>query len=79
MSIGWIPNFKFSNGVLAVGPFRDPQTEKMGKFTTNQWDIDGTIVYVYSTGVVPTEEIERAKNQCRDKVAKWPRDNRGQQ
>lgn len=67
------PNFKFSNGILAVGPFREPQPEKMGKFTLNLWDIDGRMVYVYSTGAIPEGvELDNAKRYCRENVAKWP-------
>lgn len=52
MSIWWMPNVKFDNGVLAVGSFREPQPDKMEKFTLNRWDINGIIVYAYSTGVI---------------------------
>jgi hypothetical protein len=66
-----LPNFKFSNGALGVGPYREPQPETMSKFTLNQWDIDGVTVYVYSTGPIPEGDIENSKKFCREHVAKW--------
>ena len=68
----WLPNFKFSNGTLGIGPFRQKlETDDTARMTEHQWEISDVSVYVYMTGDIPEGEMLGAVQYCEIEVAKW--------